>query len=165
MTRIVEPKYPAFFHPEPIIKWKSHLAEVLFHQHVFIPYHELHHAQLICEGEVNLEIDGCIFVSIDWVCALFQDRSGAEEGYHYKSTQGISLHRPQDLTPSPWILLEPPVCIQPKLWVWITTKEDCLLLLLTRLIGHGCATVTSACQITHHFHQYPLLIQTCFRHL
>ena len=76
---------------------------MLFRQHVFIPYDEFHHAQLICEGEVNLEIDGRVFVSVDWVRASFQDRSGAEEGYHYESSQGISLHRPQDLTPSPWI--------------------------------------------------------------
>jgi hypothetical protein len=91
--------------PEPIIKPEIHLPQVLLRRHVLIPHDELYHAELICErcisgnqrsGLWERRLDSCF------------DGSGAEEGYHY---EGISLHRPQDLTHSPWIWLEPSVCV------------------------------------------------------
>ena len=102
---------PAFLPPEPIIKPESHLPQVLLCQHVLIPHDELYHAKLIHERDVYQEIENQVFGRVDLVCALFQDRSGAEEGYPYGSSQGISLHRPQDFMPSPWISLEPSVCV------------------------------------------------------
>ena len=58
-------------------------------------------------------IEDRVFGSVDRVRASFQDSSGGEEGYRYAAATNLSnsLHRPQDLTPSPRISLEPPVCV------------------------------------------------------
>jgi hypothetical protein len=76
-----------------MIERQGNLAQVLLRQHVFIPDHKLHHAQLVCKGKVDREIECRVFGCVDRAHASFQDgclEACAEEGYHYESNQAIN---------------------------------------------------------------------------
>lgn len=65
---------------EPVLERKGSFSEVLFSDHIFVPGNKLDGGKLICQREIDVEIEGSILLWKGWIQRLFDHWSLVSNG-------------------------------------------------------------------------------------